>query len=77
MKIGDSQFQIIQDRPYDDLKVSANIIRINHARLNIFTKWLRYNQFFEIITDAIKSNIVPNSTYQIIRKQYIRYICVY
>ena len=77
MKIGDSQFQIIQDRSNDDLKVSANIIRINHARFNIFTKWLRYNQFFEIITDAIKSNIVPNSTHQIIRKQYIRYICVY
>ena len=77
MKFGDSQFQIIQDRSNDDLKVSANIIRINQSRFNIFTKWLRYNQFFEIITDAIKSNIVPNSTYQIIRKQYIRYICVY
>ena len=76
MKIGDSQFQIIQDRSNDDLKVSANIIRINQSRFNIFTKWLRYNQFFEIITDAIKSNISPNSTHQIIRKQYIRYICI-
>ena len=76
MKIGDSQFQIIQDRSNDDLKVSANIIRINQSRFNIFTKWLRYNQFFEIFTDANKSNIAPNSTNQIIRKQYIRYICV-
>ena len=76
MKIGNSQFQIIQDRSKEDLKVSANIIRINHAKFNIFTKWLRYNQFFEKITDAIKSNIAPNSTHQIIRKQYIRYICV-
>ena len=76
MKNGDSQFQIIQDRSYDDLKVSANITRINQSRFDIFTNWLRYNQFFEIITDAIKSNIVPNSTHQIIRKQYIRYICV-
>ena len=66
MKFGDSQFQIIQDRSNDDLKVSANIIRINQSRFNIFTKWLRYNQFFKIITDAIKSNTVPNSTYQII-----------
>ena len=76
MKIGDSQFQIIHDRSNDDLKVSANIIRINQSRFNIFTNWLRYNQFFEIITDAIKSNIAPNTTHQIIRKQYIRYICV-
>ena len=76
MKIGNSQFQIIQDRSKEDLKVSANIIRINHAKFNIFTKWLRYNQFFEKITDAIKSNIAPNSTHQIIRKQYFRYICV-
>ena len=73
---GDSQFQIIQDRSNDDLKVSANITRINQSRFDILINWLRYNQFFEIITDAIKSNIVPNSTHQIIRKQYIRYICV-
>ena len=76
MKIGDSQFQIIQDRSNGDLKVFANMIRINQSRFNIFTKWLRYNQFFKKKSDAIKSNIVPNSTHQIIRKQYIRYICV-
>ena len=76
MKIGDSQFQIIQDRSNDDLKVFANMIRINQPRFNIFTKWLRCNQFFETITDAIKSNIAPISTHQNIRKQYIRYICV-
>ena len=75
MKFGDSQFQIIQDRSNDYLKVSANIIRINQSRFNIFTKWLRYNQFFDIITDAIKSNIAPNSTNQIFQKQYISYIC--
>ena len=44
MKIEDSQFQIIQDRSNDDLKVFANIIRINQPRFNIFTKWLGYNQ---------------------------------
>ena len=66
MKFGDSQFQIIQDRSNDDLKVSANIIRINQSRFNIFTKWLRYNQFFEIFSDAIKSNVAQNSTHQII-----------
>ena len=48
MKIGDSQFQIIQDRSNDDLKVSANITRINQSRFDILINWLRYNQFFEI-----------------------------
>ena len=44
---GDSYFQVIQDRSNDDLQVSTNIIRINQLVLNIFTKWLRYNQFFK------------------------------
>lgn len=47
---------------------------MNQSKFNILTKWLRYNQFSEILTDSSKSNIVLNSALQIIRKRYVRYI---
>ena len=77
MKMEDSQFQVIRDESNDGLKVSTNIIWINQSEFVIYAKRLRYNQFFEKFTDAIKSNILPNSMHQMIQKRYVRYICVY